>query len=46
MSILSISIVGVLYRLWDIDTIPMYFDELAVWINVLAHDASDCSCRG
>ena len=47
LSILSISIVGVLYRLWDIDTIPaMYFDELAVWINVLAHDASDAEGAG
>ncbi len=46
LSILSISIVGALYRLWDIDTIPMYFDELAVWINVLANDASNAEGAG
>jgi hypothetical protein len=40
LSILSITVLGALYRLWGIDTIPMYFDELAVWINVLAGDAA------
>ncbi len=46
LSVVSVTAVGLLYRLWDVDTIPMYFDELAVWINVLADDTATAEGAG
>ena len=40
LAILSVTIIGLLHRLRDVGTMHMYFDELAVWINVQANDAA------
>ena len=39
-AILAVTIIGLLHRLRDVGTMHMYFDELAVWIHVLANDAA------
>jgi hypothetical protein len=46
LSIVAITVLGLLYRLWDVDTMHMYFDELAVWINVLGDDAATAEGAG